>query len=426
MNKLLFILIALSILINVNLSAQKEQQSGGDPFSQSKFVPDISFILDMSYLHRNFNNDDVKLFEVPGLIHSSAEEAEHGHSHPDMNSLSGFNFNYGELAVSSTVDPYFDLFGIFHLSAGGFEIEEGYFLTRGMPFGFQLKGGKFSSGIGRINEQHAHYWEFANPPLIYRALFSSEGLNEIGVQLNWIAPTDFYLVLGGEMLQGANEASFGTDGFQDPLGSFSVKSANVPNLYSNFIRSSFDVGNLTILSGISGVFGKSRINHNFDSNDPDGHAIFGDTKIININLTLKYLIESYQDITFQTEFLNRITKGDLFYKDTFLFAKQGNIKKDQSGLYAQLVYKFSKNWRMGIKYDVFMKNEVTRNGNRLDLPDMMPQLAVMVEYNPTEFSRIRLQYTHDQTKYLEDAKKISNEILLQVNLMIGAHGAHSF
>lgn len=426
MNKLPFILIALTIFINVILLAQTEQPFGDNPFSQSKFVPDISFILDVSYLHRNLNNDDFKLLEVPGLIHSSEEEAAHGHAHADMNSRAGFNLNYGELVIASTVDPYFDLFGTFHLSTEGFEIEEGYFSTRSLPLGFQIKGGKFLSSFGRINEQHAHYWEFANMPLIYKSFFGSHGLNEIGAQINWVAPTDFYLMFGSEILQGNNEASFGAEGFQDQSGSIKVKSSDVPNIYTGIIKSSFDVGNLTFLSGISGAFGKSRINHGIDNDDPDDHAVFGDTRILNSNLTMKYIIESYRDISFQIEYLNRVTNGDLYFKDTSSSTQQGKIEKDQSGLYAQMVYKFSKNWRIGMHYDLLMKNEIIRNGDKLDLPDMLPQISGMIEYNPTEFSRIRIQYNHDRTKYFEGSHKINNEILLQVNLAIGAHGAHSF
>ena len=54
----------------------------------------------------------------------------------------------------------------------------------------------------------------------------------------------------------------------------------------------------------------------------------------------------------------------------------------------------------------------------------------MVEFNPTEFSRIRLQYNYDRTRYaFEDTQWTVtpvHELSLQVNLAIGAHGAHAF
>ena len=59
--------------------------------------------------------------------------------------------------------------------------------------------------------------------------------------------------------------------------------------------------------------------------------------------------------------------------------------------------------------------------------DDMYIATAMLEYNPSEFSRIRLQYNHNSSLYDEhDEKNNKNEIILQFNYAIGAHGAHSF
>jgi hypothetical protein len=47
----------------------------------------------------------------------------------------------------------------------------------------------------------------------------------------------------------------------------------------------------------------------------------------------------------------------------------------------------------------------------------------MLEYNPTEFSRIRLQYNHDRS---DGTGTTNNEVMLQFILGIGAHAAHTF
>lgn len=53
--------------------------------------------------------------------------------------------------------------------------------------------------------------------------------------------------------------------------------------------------------------------------------------------------------------------------------------------------------------------------------------TLMVEYNPTEFSRIRLQYAQNGAFFTEEnERKRFDEILLQFNMAIGAYGAHSF
>ena len=131
---LIFVLLSFSV---VGTTVYPQQTD--NPFSQSKFVPDISLILDCSYLHRNHNDDRLATMIIPGLIYNSEE----------MTSRQGFNLNYGELTIASIVDPYFDLFSSLEFSENGFEIEEAYFTTRSLPLGFQLKGGKFMSHFGR-------------------------------------------------------------------------------------------------------------------------------------------------------------------------------------------------------------------------------------------------------------------------------------
>ena len=54
-----------------------------------KFVPDISLIVDGSYVNRNLDDEKFKSLEIPEFIHSPAEEAGHGHSHGMMNEQKG-------------------------------------------------------------------------------------------------------------------------------------------------------------------------------------------------------------------------------------------------------------------------------------------------------------------------------------------------
>jgi len=63
-----------------------------------------------------------------------------------------------------------------------------------------------------------------------------------------------------------------------------------------------------------------------------------------------------------------------------------------------------------------------------DLPDTLDRYTGMIEFNPSEFARIRLQYGHDRSSYLYEGerRKINNELVLQFNMAIGAHGAHAF
>ena len=162
----------------------RAQSKEGAAFDQSKFVPDIAFILDMSGVGRDISNEKYFSLSFPGFGYPFLDQ-------PDPHGLSarrGWNFNFGELSLASVVDPYFDLFTVLSLSPSGADLEEAYISTRQLPYGLQVKAGKFLASFGRINEQHEHYWDFANRPLIATALFGEEGLNEIGAQVTWLPP----------------------------------------------------------------------------------------------------------------------------------------------------------------------------------------------------------------------------------------------
>ncbi|MDQ1351054.1 MAG: hypothetical protein QG657_1356 [Acidobacteriota bacterium] len=430
-----------------SLSDSRESAATADPFSQKKFLPNISFILDFSYVRRDLDQGFFEALEIPGFIHGHSHHE--GHSHAGFNADKGFNLNYGELVLSSAVDPYFDLFTAFHLSESSFEIEEAYIESRSLPYGFRLKLGRFLSGFGRINSQHAHYWDFSDIPLVYRVFFGDHGLLEKGIQLNWVAPTAFYLGLGVECLQGTNENSFGTKnaaltdaGSGEPI---TLEKVPLPNTWNFFGKTSLDAGDLTLLAGVSYAFGQARLDHFADEENP--HGFTGDSSILGVDFTAKYLLGSYTYLALQGEYLYRKMQGTRFLvHEAGIPAAVGIGKvseeehqheeghevvgapmtKKQSGLYVQGVFRFHRQWRLGARWDWLNRNNITLAGTLLNLPGQLNRYSVMVDFSPTEFSRIRLQYNHNGYAFHEEERKKYHEWVLQFNLAIGAHGAHSF
>ena len=76
--------------------------------------------------------------------------------------------------------------GVLHFSENGVAVEEAYFTTTSLPAGLRLRGGKLNSNFGRINEQHHHYWDFGDMPLVYDAFLGMHGLSEMGVRNNFV------------------------------------------------------------------------------------------------------------------------------------------------------------------------------------------------------------------------------------------------
>lgn len=419
--QIVYMLFFISLLLQKGYPQTMADGQTSDPFSQAKFVPDIAAIVDVTYVQRSL--EDFTHYGIPGFKDADSKTSDYENHEDELNQNNGFNLNYAEISFYSQVDPFFDMFAVLHASTEGAEIEEAYFTTQQLPFGFKIKGGKFLSSIGRLNDKHAHYWDFADLPLVYKAFFGSQ-LNEIGIQLDWIVPLPFYVLLGAEALRGENETSFGTNGFTVE-NITTIDDANKPNVYTAFVKSSFDISNFTVLAGASGIYGTSRIDHGIgnDTKVAGDHGFYGKTYMAIGDITIRYDFNSYQYIYLQTEYIYRNQDGDLYSYDGSINSKS-NFDAKQSGLYTQVVARLNQLWRIGLRYDLLAQNDVNTHHH---LTNNLPRYSSMIEYNPSEFSRFRLQYNYDKSLYSESGtNKPNHEIIVQANITIGAHGAHSF
>jgi hypothetical protein len=100
----------------------------------------------------------------------------------------------------------------------------------------------------------------------------------------------------------------------------------------------------------------------------------------------------------------------------------------QSGFYAQGAYQFMPRWRVGYRYDQLFRGDAAFNGADAgatlgSLADYNPRRnTLMVDYSPSEFSRLRLQYQLDQAQQNID----ENQFFVQYIYSLGSHGAHKF
>ena len=402
-------------------------QTKSETFGQSKYMPDISLITDFSYVNRSQKDDSVAHLEVPGIVHGLlGSHSDGGITHSTYNANSGFNFNYAEMALSSAVDPFFTMDAIFHLSEHGFEIEEAYFTSTALGNGLRLKGGKFLSNFGYLNEKHHHTWSFSDMPLVYESFLGLHAINEMGLQLQWVAPTSTYLMFGAEILQGDNEQMFGTKTIGDVENPI-AKGSNAPSLFVAYAKSSVDIGDTTILGGISYANGSTRLDHSEEENPT---VFSGDSELYGFDFLVKHYFDSYSFLSWQSEWLMRDMKGKEYTldpNDTSLVTGTANLTKKQAGVYTQLEYGINRNYKTAIRYDTFYKNDVVKDGINLNEPTSLNKYSVMLEYKTSEFAKFRLQYNRNEALYNEDGKKQKiDTLILQANIAIGAHGAHEF
>ena len=53
-------------------------------------------------------------------------------------------------------------------------VEEAFFRTTGLGQGVNVMAGRFLSGVGYLNSQHAHTWDIVDAPLANQAFFGSQ------------------------------------------------------------------------------------------------------------------------------------------------------------------------------------------------------------------------------------------------------------
>ncbi len=391
-------------------------------------MPKISLIVDAGYSHEELDNPDTTdHLEIPGLLHGGGD-AHEGHMHTPLAGDDGFKLNYAELMMSASVDNYFDLSAIFHLSEDDFEIEEAHVTTTSLPYSLKAKLGKFKSDFGYLNSKHHHAYNFSDMPLVYKALLGDHGLSETGIQLQYVAPVSTYVMFGVEVLQGENEQSFGTEGFApaNAAEDFDGVEDNDDPLIAAYIKGSFELGGGTVLTGVSMARGKARIAH---LEDEEPHAFAGDSTLYGADLTYKYYFSTHNSITLQSEYLYRELDGTQYIPNAAADGWQAtpSITKEQGGFYTELIYQFDRYYKAGVRYSAITQNDVTVAGTDQGITDDISVTSVMAEYNPSEQSRIRLQYNHNESLYDENGvKNNKDEIVLQFTYTIGAHAAHAF
>lgn len=305
-----------------------------------------------------------------GALHSGA---------PNQERDEGLSAEEFEVQLSSSVDSYLRADLILALPGGeGVEMEEGFVTTLGLPANLALKVGKFYADLGKHNSLHTHRFPFIDPPLVNERLLGDEGLNEVGISLNWLAPTPWYSELSAQVLDGENEL-FASENGRDLT-------------YLIHAKNFFDLSaNTTLELGGSYALGQNTFARL--------------SQLAGVDLTLKWQSPrqaTYRSIVLQSEYLYAKQKGN---------AALG----EEGGFYTYAQYQFARRWWLQGRYDLFGtplgKTRISRE----------QRLSALLSFAPSEFSALRLQYS-----YRDERGETGNEILLQFNFTIGSHPAHSY
>lgn len=371
--------------------------------SEGAFNPAVSLILGGTYGQFNAGSN------LPAT--GFAMNPNPGHNQ-------GFNIGESELGISANIDPDFRGMATMALGAAGtFSIENAFVQTTSLGNGLNVKFGRFFSGLGYLNEQHAHAWDFVDQPLVY-ATFWNNQLGEDGVQLKWLAPADLFMEIGGEI--GKGRSFPGTD-----------TAKNGSNAGVIFAHIGDDIG--TDHSWRAGASWQQTQRVAAISSDATNasisNAFSGDSQTAGLDFVWKYaangnITERYLKV--QGEYFRRQESGQLTYDATGTKITD-SFNVIQSGWYTQSIYQFMPRWRIAARYDQLNPGiaEVgARNTGNIssDVGYTPRRTSLMLDFSPSEFSRFRLQWANDQSQHgLSD-----NQLFVQYIMSLGAHGAHSY
>lgn len=409
--------------------------------SGNAFNPRISLILDGNYYHDDRDGGSGELLGMAdGISHAHGHADEHGHGdgHGHGGAEQGFNLRSAELALSATVDPWFDANAYIVFSDDEVELEEAWLQTRMLPWGLRLRAGKFLSDIGYQNNQHPHAWDFVDQNLAYTNLIGDHGLQDTGVQLTWLPDWDAYTLFGVELLQGNQErlgAAVDEDTRDTLIGEFGLADEDVlglaeredgPRLVTAFFKYAPDLGYDHALQ--LGIWGAWFDQHQEAHEDPGLHTLAGDARLWGLDAVYKYASggdHGQGDFKLQGEYLVANKDLSIAYHDSDPAVIGDGRDFTQDGLYLQGLYGIAPRWQAGLRYDVVgLTNEVVRPSGSATWEDS-DRWSAVVTWAPSEFSLLRLQYSRADIR-IDGISEESDYLYLQFIMSLGTHGAHKF
>jgi hypothetical protein len=362
------------------------------------FNPDISLVLGGTYA--NLSRDPAQ-YRIQGFMPAGGEAGPGSRS---------FNLGESEVTMAANIDPMFSGRLTFALDGeDSIGVEEAYVQTRALSNGMNARAGRFLSSIGYLNGQHAHTWDFVDAPLAYQAFMGGQYKTD-GVQLKWLAPTDTFIELGAEA--GRGTAPPGNERNKNGVGGAAL-----------FAHAGNDIGDSgSWRAGVS-YLRTGASERGFEDGELAG-AFSGRSALWIADAVYKWAPNgnpTQRNFKLQGEYMRRKESGTLTSSDA-----AGSYESTQSGWYLQGVYQFAPQWRTGLRYDrLDAGNPVIGAGGPLFplLETYAPSRAsVMLDYSPSEFSRMRLQFARDRA----NTGKPDNQIYLQYIMSLGTHAAHAF
>jgi hypothetical protein len=355
----------------------------------------------------------------------------------------GFNLTNLELSLLGAVDPYLDgeVHLIYFLDAEGessFELEEAFVTSRMLPLGLEERGvqvefGQMFTEFGRINPQHPHAWDWQDQPVVLSRFFGPDGMRGVGTRVGWLVPVPWFseLHVGVQNAQGETMQSFlaSDEAFEErPVGGRPFASDGTRS-FSDLVYllrwvNGFDLGtDWAGQIGLSGLYG------------PNATGSGGRTWITGADWVLKWTPPStnrgWPFVRIEGEIARRSYRADYFSDPDAGLSFERDDFSDWGG-FLQALYGFRRGWSAGLRGEYATGNDDeyapgSAFATRAEDPFRGDRVRVspLLVFQPSEFSRLRLQYNWDEADFLA-GDDTAHSVWLGLEFLVGQHPAHRF
>ncbi len=330
-----------------------------------------------------------------------------------------FELGETEILFDAALNPYAHGTAVLTFGEEGADVEEAFFqMTRGLPLGLQIKGGKYRVGFGRLNPAHPHTYPFADRSHVLAAyLPGDEALIETGLQVSERIPVpgDLSLTASADWLEGDTfrRERPSTGAANDPLSLPSLRGdrsdeprpAGLGRL-AGFVpigdRSGVELG-VSALEGTNNVGAAARTT-----------LLGGDGKLKLWTAATSYLL-------IQGEWVS-LDRDDAGWDSTRAVYTRAAVKR--SGGYAFADYAFASRYDAGLSFETYEEPFPAPADVRSHAFGAFAGLALLEE---STIFRIGWERFHRDAGPLAASEPLDvNTVTLRVLYSMGPHKAHQF
>ncbi|HHX8263739.1 TPA: hypothetical protein ACVOYJ_002038 [Vibrio diabolicus] len=330
----------------------------------------------------------------------------------------GFGLGHTELNLSSNIDDKFHGALTAVLESHGdeteLELEEAFIETLALPYGVNVRAGRFLSDFGYLNNQHMHTDSFVERPIAYRTFLGSHYYDD-GVRANIVLPTDLYVKFGVEALSG-NKMSSVEDGSKVGIYTTTMK---LGNDFSESSSWQFGLSYLRNENGKVKEFEDHDHGHEEEHDHSHAAAVTG-ANLYGADFVWKWAPDGnykYSNFTLSAEYMLLDGVVDSKYKN------DEESPDNLSAYYVSGVYRFNPSWSTGLRYGEAESYDGHAHGDHMHFTALNDkEMDAMIAWDSSHFGTIRAQYTRIDNQDSET----DNVFTLQYVMTFGAHGAHAF